>query len=181
MSGLRYYEVTLLASMDLRIQIYLPVSPSPRTFNASTAFDSTSSFPNPDIVNAIGNPNDAAATFAQQRAKLNPTGDAVHRIPKPVLTQETAALGLASDKSRSGNNSPIQVGLGRSIHRAPTSFPQLYFPLPLPDGGAAPGDLNRFSPVIDNSRASMVNEHCSLHLPLTTTNSHPPSRRRGVE
>ncbi|KAI9436726.1 hypothetical protein H4582DRAFT_2129936 [Lactarius indigo] len=125
-SGLRYYEVTL-------------------------AFDSTSSFPNPDIANAIGNPSDAAATFAQQRAKLNPTGDAVHRIPKPVLTQETAALGLASDKSRSGNNSPIQ----------------------LPDGGAAPGDLNRFSPVIDNSRASM---RCNVPSPNDPYKFRRPSK-----
>ncbi|KAH9012279.1 hypothetical protein EDB85DRAFT_2159186 [Lactarius pseudohatsudake] len=55
----------------------MPGFPSPRTFNTSAtnrqslAFDSSSSFLSPNTANTVGNPSDAAASLAQQRATLS--------------------------------------------------------------------------------------------------------------
>ncbi|KAH9056644.1 hypothetical protein EDB87DRAFT_1198642 [Lactarius vividus] len=74
-----------LASMNLKLpglKSTMPGFPSARTSNTSTtnrqslAFSFSSSFLPPDTANTVGNPSDAAATLARQRAKLN----AAHRI-----------------------------------------------------------------------------------------------------
>jgi hypothetical protein len=68
----------------------MPSSPSACTFNTSVtnrhslAFDS-SSFLSPDSANSVGNPSDAAATLAQQCAKLKAVSNAAHRISAPAL------------------------------------------------------------------------------------------------
>ena len=83
-----------LASMSLKspsLKSNMPSSPSVRTFNTratnrqSLAFDSSSSFLSPDAANTVGNPSDAAATLAQQRAKLKAANNAAHRISAPAL------------------------------------------------------------------------------------------------
>ncbi|KAJ3481006.1 hypothetical protein NLJ89_g12243 [Agrocybe chaxingu] len=67
----------------------LPASPTTRSFNAgnrqSLILDSSSNFLSPDsAANAIGQNESAAATLAQQRAKLK-ASNASHRISAPVL------------------------------------------------------------------------------------------------
>ncbi|CAA7258817.1 unnamed protein product [Cyclocybe aegerita] len=67
----------------------LPASPTTRSFNPgnrqSLILDSSSNFLSPDsAANAIGQNESAAATLAQQRAKLK-ASNASHRISAPVL------------------------------------------------------------------------------------------------
>ena len=92
-----------LASMNLKspgLKSNMPSSPSARNFSntanpnrQSLAFDSTpSSFLSPDTSNALGNPSDAAATLAQQRAKLK-ASNAAHRISAPAFASSTGERG----------------------------------------------------------------------------------------
>src|SRR5260370_34578079 len=92
-----------LASMNLKspgLKSNMPSSPSARNFSntanpnrQSLAFDSTpSSFLSPDTSNALGNPSDAAATLAHQRAKLQ-ASNAAHRISAPAFPSSTAVRG----------------------------------------------------------------------------------------
>ena len=96
-----------LASMNRKspgLKSNMPRSPSTRTFITSAtnhqllAFDSCSTFLFPDSANSVGNPSDAAATLAQQRAKLKAAGNAAHRISAPALASsgESAVHGPAS-------------------------------------------------------------------------------------
>src|ERR1700761_4637571 len=82
-----------LASMNLKspgLKSNMPSSPSARTFNTSAtnrqslAFDLSSSFLSPVAANTVGNAGDAAATLAQQRAKLKAANNAAHRISAPA-------------------------------------------------------------------------------------------------
>ena len=90
------------ASMNLkspRLKSNMPSSPSTRTFNTSAtnrqspAFDSSSSFLSPDSANYVGNPSDAAATLAQQRAKLKAASNAAHRISAPAPASSAGERG----------------------------------------------------------------------------------------
>lgn len=72
----------------------LPASPTARNFSGSAGnrqslvLDNSSNFLSPDSA-AIGNPSDAAATLAQQRAKFK-ASNAAHRISAPVLASAGA-------------------------------------------------------------------------------------------
>ena len=76
-----------LASLNLKspgLKSGLPASPTTLNFNPnrqSLALDNSSNYLSPDSANVAAGNNDAAATLAQQRAKLN----ASHRISAPVL------------------------------------------------------------------------------------------------
>ena len=165
-----------LASMNLKspgLKSTMPGSPSARTFNTSAnpnrqslVFDSSSSFLSPDTANTVGNPSDAAATLAQQRAKLKAAGNAAHRISAPALASSTGergtwagVLGQVAER----DNSPTQeISVEpRSSRPQSTDFSGLSagsaFRSPRPDGGAAPGGLDGLSPVVGDSWASMVN------------------------
>ena len=78
-----------LASMSLKspgLKSGLPSSPTTRNFNnrSSLALDNSSNFLSPESAVTQAS-NDAAATLAQQRAKLK-ASNAAHRISAPVLT-----------------------------------------------------------------------------------------------
>ena len=78
-----------LASLSLKspgLKSGLPSSPTTRSFNnrSSLALDNSSNFLSPESA-ATQTSSDAAATLAQQRAKLK-ASNAAHRISAPVLT-----------------------------------------------------------------------------------------------
>ncbi|KAH8994156.1 hypothetical protein EDB86DRAFT_3078362 [Lactarius hatsudake] len=149
----------------------MPGSPSARTFNTSAtnrqslAFDSSSSFLSPDTANTVGNPSDAAATLAQQRAKLKAAGNAAHRISASALASSgergtwAGVLGQVAER----DNSPTQeISMEpRSSRPQSTDFSGLSagsaFRSPRADGGTAPGGLDGLSPAVGDSWASMVN------------------------
>ena len=92
---------TELASMYLKspgLKSNMPSSPSASSFNTSTttrhslSFDSSSSL-SPNSANSVGNPSDAAATLAQQRAKLKAASNAAHRISAPAPASSTGERG----------------------------------------------------------------------------------------
>ncbi|KAF9005535.1 hypothetical protein BDQ17DRAFT_353668 [Cyathus striatus] len=92
----------------------LPASPTTRNFSAnrqSLALDNSSNFLSPDsAANASG--GDAAATLAQQRAKLK-ANNAAHRISAPVLNSagaDRASWAAASSQLSqvSEQNNPVQ-------------------------------------------------------------------------
>ncbi|KAH8984727.1 hypothetical protein EDB92DRAFT_1950555 [Lactarius akahatsu] len=113
----------------------MPGFPSARTFNTSAtnrqslAFDTSSSFLSPDTANTVGNPSDAAATLAQQRAKLKAAGNAAHHSA-PVLALAESVIPSA------------EYRLFWSLR---------WLCLPLPDGGG----LDRLSPVVGDGWANM--------------------------
>ncbi|KAH9010351.1 hypothetical protein EDB83DRAFT_2530703 [Lactarius deliciosus] len=142
-----------LASMNLKspgLKSTMPSSPSARTFNTSAtncqplAFDSSSSFLSPDAANTVGNPSNAAATLAQQRAKLN----AAHRISAPALASSGdcgtwAGVSAKPSRPQSTDFSGLSAG---SAFRSPRA-----------DGGTAPGSLDGLSPAVGDSWASIAN------------------------
>ncbi|KAH9025312.1 hypothetical protein EDB85DRAFT_1984112 [Lactarius pseudohatsudake] len=117
-------------------------SPCARTFNTATnrqslAFDSSSS---PDAANTVGNPSDAAATLAQQRAELNAAGNAAHRISAPALASsgERGTWAGVLARSRSGTTPPHKIypwSPGRPVRRVRTSLASL---VALPSAPLAP-------------------------------------------
>ena len=164
-----------LASMNLKfpgLKSNMPSSPSARTFNTSAtnrqslAFDSSSSFLSPDSANSVGNPSDAAATLAQQRAKLKTASNAAHRISAPALASSGAgerdtwagvsSLGQVAER----DNSPTldMTVETRSSRPQSTDFSALSgspaFRSPRPDGVSS---LDGLSPAMGDSWASMVN------------------------
>ena len=163
-----------LASMNLKspgLKSNMPSSPSARTFNTSAtnrqslAFDSSSSFLSPDAANIVGNPGDAAATLAQQRAKLKAANNAAHRISAPALATSAAERGTWAGVASLGqvaerDNSPTQDILvePRSSRPQSTDFSGLSgspaFRPSRPDAG---NSLDGLSPAIGDSWASMVN------------------------
>ncbi|KAH8984720.1 hypothetical protein EDB92DRAFT_1950550 [Lactarius akahatsu] len=116
-------------------------------------------------VNTVGNPSDAAATLAQQRAKLKATGNAVHRISASALASSgehgtwAGVLGQVAGR----DDSPTQeISIEpRSSRSQSTDFSGLSagsaFRSPRADGGIAPGGLDGLSPAVGDSWASMVN------------------------
>ncbi|KAH9010990.1 hypothetical protein EDB85DRAFT_2160463 [Lactarius pseudohatsudake] len=88
--------------------------------------------------NTVDNPSDAAATLAQQRAKLKAAGNAAHRISAPALASNGERHPV-----RSANFSGLSAGSASCS--------------PHPDGGTTPGGLDGLSPVAGDSWASMVN------------------------
>lgn len=83
-------EAKLASMKSPALKPGLPASPTTRNFSAnraSLALDNSSNFLSPD---SAANPSgsDAAATLAQQRAKLK-ASNAAHRISAPVLTTGT--------------------------------------------------------------------------------------------
>ncbi|KAH9171641.1 hypothetical protein EDB89DRAFT_1080088 [Lactarius sanguifluus] len=178
-----------LASMNLKspgLKSTMPGSPSARTFNTSAtnrqslAFDSSSSFLSPDAANTVGNPSDAAATLAQQRAKLKAAGNAAHRISAPALASSgergtwAGVLGQVAER----DNSPTQeISMEpRSSRPQSTDFSGLSagsaFRSPRADGGTAPGGLDGLSPAVGDSWASMVNTPLLPMFQKTSSNNN---------
>ncbi|KAH9009282.1 hypothetical protein EDB84DRAFT_1659369 [Lactarius hengduanensis] len=111
----------------------------------------------PDAANTVG--NDAAATLAQQRAKLKAASNAAHRISALALASSgergtwAGVLGQVAER----DNSPTQeISIEpRSSRPQSTNFSGLSagsaFRSPRADGGAAPGGLDGLSPAKTSS------------------------------
>ncbi|KAH8984736.1 hypothetical protein EDB92DRAFT_1818960 [Lactarius akahatsu] len=127
--------VSMQSQMEAKLTTMNLKSPGLQVIHAratnrqSLAFDTSSSFLSPDTANTVGNPSDAAATLAQQRAKLKAAGNAAHHSA-PVLALAESVIPSA-------------------VYRLFWSLRWLC--LPLPDGGG----LDRLSPVVGDSWASM--------------------------
>ncbi|KAI0292673.1 hypothetical protein B0F90DRAFT_1671086 [Multifurca ochricompacta] len=166
-----------LASMNLKspgLKSTMPGSPSTRSFNTSAnsnrqslAFESTSSFLSPDTANNVSNSSDAAATLAQQRAKLK-ASNAAHRISAPALASSAGDRGTWAGVSSLSqvaerDNSPTQeiTVEPKSSRPQSTDFSGIAasaaFRSPRPDGSGANNSLESLSPAIGDSWASMVN------------------------
>jgi len=165
-----------LASMSLKspgLKSNMPSSPSTRNFTStanpnrqSLAFDSTSSFLSPDTANGVSNSSDAAATLAQQRAKLK-ASNAAHRISAPALASSgergtwAAASSLGQVAER--DSSPIQeISVEpKSSRPQSTDFSGIAASAairsPRPDGAGSGNSLDSLSPAVGDSWASMVN------------------------
>jgi SAM domain (Sterile alpha motif) len=187
-----------LASMSLKspgLKSTMPSSPSARNFGSSAnpnrqslAFDTPSSFLSPDTTNGVNNSSDAAATLAQQRAKLK-ASNAAHRISAPALassagerTTWAAASSLGQVAER--DNSPTQEITiePKSSRPQSTDFSGIAsnpaFRSPRPDGTPATGSngLDTLSPPGDTSWASMVNTplmHMFPKPPAVANNGGP--------
>ncbi|KAH8987228.1 hypothetical protein EDB86DRAFT_3245844 [Lactarius hatsudake] len=156
-----------LASMNLKspgLKSTMPGSPSARTFNTSAtnrqslAFDSSSSFLSLDVANTVGNPGDAAATLAQQHAKLKAAGNAAHRISAPALASSGERGTRAGVLVQSTDFSGLSAGSA--------------FLSPRADGGTAPGGLDGLSPAVGDSGASMVNTPLLPMFQKTSSNNN---------
>ena len=167
-----------LASMNLKspgLKSNMPSSPSARNFSntanpnrQSLAFDSTpSSFLSPDTSNALGNPSDAAATLAQQRAKLK-ASNAAHRISAPAFPSSTGERGPWAGASPLGqvaerDGSPTQeiTVEPKSSRPQSTDFSGIAasapFRSPRPEVAGSGNPLDTLSPAMGDSWASMVN------------------------
>lgn len=166
-----------LASMSLKspgLKSNMPSSPSTRNFSntanpnrQSLAFDSTpSSFLSPDTSNTLGNPSEAAATLAQQRAKLK-ASNAAHRISAPAFASSTGERGPWAGASPLGqvaerDGSPTQeiAVEPKSSRPQSTDFSGISgapFRSPRPEGANAGNTLDTLSPAMGDSWASMVN------------------------
>jgi RNA-binding protein VTS1 len=150
-----------------------PASPSARNFGRqSLAPDSSANFLSPDTATTAG--NDAAATLAQQRAKLQNKANAAHRISAPALGNSSAAnvwsaaaaganqLGQVAEQEQSSPTlqPPNSAGV-RPRSMDLSSLSNLRSPR-LASGTAAvssDGDSNdvTMSPVVGGNWASMVN------------------------
>ena len=175
-----------LASMNLKspgLKSNMPSSPSTRNFSStanpnrqSLAFDSTpSSFLSPDTSNALGNPSDAAATLAQQRAKLK-ASNAAHRISAPAFASSTGERGPWAGASPLGqvaerDGSPTQEITiePKSSRPQSTDFSGIAagapFRSPRPEGNT----FDTLSPAMGDSWASMVNTPQLTLFPKTST------------
>ncbi|KII91081.1 hypothetical protein PLICRDRAFT_39686 [Plicaturopsis crispa FD-325 SS-3] len=162
-----------LASMNLKspgLKSPMPSSPSARNFSApsnpnrqSLALDTnTPNFLSPESAHAASPGGDAAATLAQQRAKLKAANSA-HRISAPVLSTGGVGNNGWGPNSQLGqvaeqNNSPAQEV---TVNPLPTngSRPKSTefsgtLGSPRPGGGVGESTL---SPMPGDSWASMVN------------------------
>lgn len=174
-----------LASMNLKspgLKSNMPSSPSTRNFSStanpnrqSLAFDSTPSFLSPDTSNALGNPSDAAATLAQQRAKLK-ASNAAHRISAPAFASSTGERGPWAGASPLGqvaerDGSPTQEITiePKSSRPQSTDFSGIAagapFRSPRPEGNT----FDTLSPAMGDSWASMVNTPQLTLFPKTST------------
>jgi SAM domain (Sterile alpha motif) len=179
-----------LASMNLKspgLKSNMPSSPSARNFSStanpnrqSLAFDSTpSSFLSPDTSNALGNPSDAAATLAQQRAKLK-ASNAAHRISAPAFASSTGERGPWAGASPLGqvaerDGSPTQEITiePKSSRPQSTDFSGIAagapFRSPRPEGTGGSNTFDTLSPAMGDSWASMVNTPQLTLFPKTST------------
>ncbi|KAH9172679.1 hypothetical protein EDB89DRAFT_2220085 [Lactarius sanguifluus] len=150
-----------LASMNLKspgLKSTMPGSSSARTFNTNAA-------------NTVGNPSDAAATLAQQRAKLKAAGNAAHRISVPALASSgergtwAGILGQVAERATPHT---------RDIHGARVILLSAgsAFRFPRADGGTAPGGLDGLSPAVGDSWASMVNTPLLHMFQKTSSNNN---------
>lgn len=150
-----------LASMSLKspgLKSNLPASPTARNFSGSAI--GGSSFLSPESANNSG---DAAATLAQQRAKLK-ASNAAHRISAPVLSSTLAAdrntwgsgsnqLGQVDERSSSPAQE-IVISANPASRPKSTDFSGLANALKSPRGGE---EGEQLSPMPGGSWASMVN------------------------
>jgi len=159
-----------LANMSLKspgLKSNMPSSPSTRNFTNTTnpnrqslAFDSTSSFLSPDTTNGAN--HDAAATLAQQRAKLK-ASNPIHRISAPALASSVGERGTWAGAGSLGqvaerDSSPTQEITiePKSSRPQSTDFSGAPFRSPRPEGTTASA-LDTLSPAMGDSWASMVN------------------------
>lgn len=139
-----------LASIGLKSP-GLPASPSARTFGSSLTrqsmiVDSSPNYLSPDSANNIPSGNgDAAATLAQQRAKLK--ANAAHRISAP------GTLAQFSENMR-GNNVWPSSQLGQVVERAPSPNRETKLSPPLPSS-ARPKSTD-FSGIANSFRSPRV-------------------------
>ena len=166
-----------LASMSLKspgLKSSMPSSPSARNFSStanpsrqSLAFDSTSTFLSPDTANGLSISSDAAATLAQQRAKLK-ASNAAHRISAPALASSAGERGAWAAASSLGqvaerDSSPTQeISVEpKSSRPQSTDFSGIAASAtirsPRPDGAGSGSSLDALSPAVGDSWASMVN------------------------
>ena len=151
-----------------------PASPSARNFGRqSLAPDSSTNFLSPDTANNTS--NDAAATLAQQRAKLQNKANAAHRISAPALGNSNAAnvwsaaaaganqLGQVAEQEQPSPTlqAPVNSSGPRPKSMDLSSLSNLRSPR-LASGAAvvsSDGDTNdvTISPVVGGNWASMVN------------------------
>ncbi|KAF9453153.1 hypothetical protein P691DRAFT_720318 [Macrolepiota fuliginosa MF-IS2] len=145
----------------------MPASPTTRNFSAnrqSLILDNNSNFLSPDSAAAAGatGASDAAATLAQQRAKLK-ANNAIHRISAPVLASATgdirASWGAASQLAQvsEANAPPQEIVIGSSRPKSSDFSGTLPSPH-LGGGGTGEGD----------SWASMVNTPAIPLFPKNT-------------
>ena len=162
-----------LAQLNLKspgLKSTMPGSPSARNFSApshpnrqSLALDLTANnnYLSPDTA-AMGSPTvDAAATLAQQRAKLK-ASNAAHRISAPVLASSGndnratwgSQLGQVAEQGNSNNNNGGVQELTVPTSAARPKSTEFSGTLGSPRPGAPDGAL---SPMAGDSWASMVN------------------------
>lgn len=158
-------EASLARMKSPGLKSNMPASPTTRNFNTnrqSLILDNNSNFLSPD--SAAGNstvPSDAAATLAQQRAKLK-ASNAAHRISAPVLasagTDGRASWAAASSLAQvSEANAPAQeIVIGASRPKSSDFSGSL----PSPHLGGATGE--------SDSWASMVNTPAIPLFPKNT-------------
>ncbi|KAH9012278.1 hypothetical protein EDB85DRAFT_2281311 [Lactarius pseudohatsudake] len=133
-----------------------------------------------NAANTVGNPSDAAAKLAQQRAKLKAAGNASHRISAPALASSgergtwAGVLGQVAER----DNSPTQeISMEpRSSRPQSTDFSGLSagsaFRSPRAYGGTASGGLDGLSPAVGDSWASMVNTPLLPMFQKTSNNNN---------
>jgi hypothetical protein len=165
----------------------MPSSPSTRNFSGtsnpnrqSLAFDSTpSSFLSPDTSNTLSNPSDAAATLAQQRAKLK-ASNAAHRISALAFALSTGERGPWAGTSPLGRVAERDGLLTQEITIEPKSSrpqstdcsgiaPGAAFRSPHPDCASNGNTFDTLSPAIGESWASMVNTPLMNLFPKMST------------
>ncbi|KAH7926490.1 hypothetical protein BV22DRAFT_1104307 [Leucogyrophana mollusca] len=151
-----------LAQMSLKSpSLKSPMAGSPRVFSGnanrqSLALDTSSSFLSPDSA-ALGTGNDAAATLAQQRAKLK-ASNAAHRISAPILASgggdgRTSWGSALTQVAEQNPNSPAQEilvpSVGNSARPKSTEFSGSL--------GTPRTGMDALSPMVGDSWASNVN------------------------
>lgn len=184
-----------LASMSLKspgLKSSMPSSPSTRNFSAtanpnrqSLAFDSAPSFLSPETANGVSNSNDAAATLAQQRAKLK-ANNASHRISAPALASGAGERGTWAGVGSLGqvaerDSSPTQeISIEpKSSRPQSTDFSGIAggaaFRSPRPEGPGNVNGLDGLSPVVGESWANMVNTPLMPMFQKTSTANNGPA------
>lgn len=135
-----------------------PMPSSPRVFSGSQnrqslALDSSSGFLSPDSA-ALGSSNDAAATLAQQRAKLK-ASNAAHRISAPILAtangdiRTTWGSALSQVAEQNHNSLAHEMIIPSSSASRPKSTEL--------SGSLGTSRVEALSPMVGDSWASNVN------------------------
>lgn len=135
-----------------------PMPSSPRVFSGSQnrqslALDSSSGFLSPDSA-VLGSNNDAAATLAQQRAKLK-ASNAAHRISAPILatasgeTRTSWGSALSQVAEQNPNTPPQEIIIPTNNGSRPKSTEF--------SGSLGTPRVEGLSPMVGDSWASNVN------------------------